>query len=538
MRDSVLLLTIFCGLAAAQSTPPAKDEKPASVAGVVTDALSGQPIPRAHVSIEIFTSTMPRSFTALSKADGSFSISDIPPGEYSLSARHTGFVRWPTAQTRLAVRAGHDRADVAVKLMPAGAITGRVLDADGQPMEFVNVVISGSPASNANSNATTDDNGRFRIGGLPPGKYRVQASPREFPFPAEIRTDGTKEAHYSATYYPGSLDRKSAVRVEVQPGVETNSIDIHMVPTPIVCVSGTVSGFPEGEHVQVLPSAQQASGGFGARSDQAKPDGTFQIWRLAPGKYRLIAMTQGRERVQSAPVYIEVAGSNIEHLELKMVPPSDIPGVLEFDDDQARQPLEPPPGGPKFPPQPLRIGLTPLDYGGSQQPVEVAPVNTFTMKRLQPGRYRISVNRGGVYVKSLRLGTVEMDGDTLDLTRGSSGATLTILLSSAIGSMSGTVQNENGPLPNAPVYLIRDNLALRGTPTIYGPSSRSGNDGTYSISGVAPGKYRVIAINPADAVPLNDILDEDSNDSADVVEVHERETVTKDLRVRASENAP
>ena len=44
---------------------------------------------------------------------------------------------------------------------------------------------------------TSDEKGKFRISGVPPGRYRVTANPAVKPFPAEIRTDGTSKVHYA-----------------------------------------------------------------------------------------------------------------------------------------------------------------------------------------------------------------------------------------------------------------------------------------------------------------------------------------------------
>ncbi|MEM8994230.1 MAG: carboxypeptidase regulatory-like domain-containing protein [Acidobacteriota bacterium] len=53
-----------------------------------------------------------------------------------------------------------------------GAIVGRVLDRDGQPM--ANVVVTGARLDGSNMRTeVTDNGGRFRLGLLPPGEYRV-----------------------------------------------------------------------------------------------------------------------------------------------------------------------------------------------------------------------------------------------------------------------------------------------------------------------------------------------------------------------------
>jgi len=114
----------------------------------------------------------------------------------------------------IAIASGDKKDAGKLKLTPTGALTGRVLDVDGSPME--GLLVRAESSTRNQFPARTDDGGMFRIGGLPPGKYRVIAQPESLPLPPEIRTDGTAEVHYSATYYPNALSAKEASRVEVR----------------------------------------------------------------------------------------------------------------------------------------------------------------------------------------------------------------------------------------------------------------------------------------------------------------------------------
>ncbi len=151
--------------------------------------------------------------------EGKFSIAGIAPGSYSVSGERVGFAG---GRARVALKADDKKSDLEVKLTPVGAITGRVTDAEGEPVERASVIAEGAEKKES----STDENGQFRIGGLAPGKYRVKASYessmyRFYFMRPEIRADGTTEALNATTYYPGVLTAKQAGKVEVRAGGES-----------------------------------------------------------------------------------------------------------------------------------------------------------------------------------------------------------------------------------------------------------------------------------------------------------------------------
>jgi hypothetical protein len=76
-----------------------------------------------------------------------------------------------------------------LKLIPLGAISGRVADAGGEPVQLANVPVEGVEEEET----TTDKNGRYRIAGL-------------------------------RTYYPGAATSAEATRVSVPAGGEVTGI--------------------------------------------------------------------------------------------------------------------------------------------------------------------------------------------------------------------------------------------------------------------------------------------------------------------------
>jgi protocatechuate 3,4-dioxygenase beta subunit len=354
--------------------------------------------------------------------------------------------------------------------------------------------------------------------------------------PPEIRTDGTVEVNYAQTYYPNSRTEKGAGRVEVQAGAEIGGIGIQLVRAPIVGVSGTVAGMPRGAERMMIEMRQ----GWSVRGGGAvKEDGTFQIWRLDPGKYTITGTWNSNgQRMRTAPVEIEVAQANIEHIELRVIPPSDIAGHVEFEDEKAKQPPQPPQGRlqtnqqtsqqtiPPKPP-PLRLNVSDASGGPSPQPVMVGEDGSFRLEGLPPGRYRLIPAWGAVYVKSMRLGQTAIDGNLLDLTNGSAGAALSVLVSSATGEISGTVSDDKGPVAGVRVALLQADAEGFTFPRL----AATGEDGSYRLTGIAPGKYKLAAGGETDFQTLQ-ALEPDDDSPVELVEVHAADKLTRDLKQR------
>jgi hypothetical protein len=546
MRNRIALILLLAVIGRPQTAPPTG--KPAAVSGVVTNSLTGAPILRAHVSLRFMGNGMQsnneqRVYGALTNGEGKFSIAQLPPGRYAISTDRVGFVMPPgtgaagqPASQGVILAEGQNRDDLKLALTPTGAIIGRVLDSEGQPVQGASVGVEGGQGGG--NSATSDEKGQYRIGGLAPGKYRVRATPQNLPFPPEIHTDGTQDIHYSPTYYPDSLFEKSAPRLEVQSGADVSNIDIHLVRTPIVTVSGVVTGLPPGnKNVMIQVGRQSTGGGYSTQGGNGvKPDGKFQVWRLDPGKYTLTAMTSNMgsaSRLQSGPVDIEVTDTNIEHLELRMIPPFDLTGQIRFEDEAARQPQAPPtkPGSqtpPPAPPRSIRLqSPNGVMMGPSNINVPIGADDSFAFEKLQPAKYRLALSWMPAYIRAVRMGDTETEGDVLDLRNGSGGP-ITIMVSSVTGEISGTVNDSHGPAAKARIAMVSDPPERLQFPRVY----MTDDNGVYTIRLLPPGKYKLIVID--DDANLNQLQPgrglEDYDDIAVPVDVHAGDKLTKDLK--------
>lgn len=128
--------------------------------GVVRD-LAGGVVEGAHLS----------SGPAHTRSDqaGAFTLW-VAPGEVTVAARADGY----TDATEVGVAPGH-AFDLVV--LPEAVLRGRVVLADnGTPVAGARVVVSAAGVFNTQrGDTTTDEHGRFRVHGLPPGAYKAEA---------------------------------------------------------------------------------------------------------------------------------------------------------------------------------------------------------------------------------------------------------------------------------------------------------------------------------------------------------------------------
>jgi len=154
----------------------------------------------------------------LTDETGAFEFVDLPTGNFSLSADKPGFItsRYPE-QTRtmrgnrpLQVSDGQTLTGIIVPMYRGGAITGRVIDAHGDPVEFAQIQMlraaaRGLPQSRGGT--ATNDLGEFRAPKLEPGSYFIVAVQRN------QQPDDPSDAASLPTFYPGvvALDQAQPI---------------------------------------------------------------------------------------------------------------------------------------------------------------------------------------------------------------------------------------------------------------------------------------------------------------------------------------
>jgi hypothetical protein len=234
-----------------------------SVEGSVFDASTGNGI--AGVKVELLRATSPFYETS-TDGGGRFRFDSIPEADYSV--RYQCPSHWLTAGPT-DYRAFHvgpgEPVKLEVKMMPWSKISGRVVDARGNPVPFGRVELSGagmvangriywrsswggggggglSDAFFGMTHASnTDARGTFEVQ-LMPGAYRLAALPPESLKPPDREPDGPALV-WARTYYPGVADMEAASKIVVLPAGGVSDVQLRLTAVPArtrfaVCLSG------------------------------------------------------------------------------------------------------------------------------------------------------------------------------------------------------------------------------------------------------------------------------------------------------------
>lgn len=235
-----------------QRQPPRDRAEPATgtarIRGRVVAAEDGRPIRRAMVRVSAPALREQRG--TFTDPDGRYELADLPAGRFTVTAFKAGFVTISHGQTRpyemgrpidVRDRQTIDRIDF---VLPRGAaITGRIVDEYGepvaggavQPMQLRYVNGRRQPTMTGNGMFQTPDTGEFRLWGLTPGDYLIQASVNSGGGPV----DTDDRSGYAPTYYPGTANPAEAQTVRVEVGQTLSGIEIMLTPARAVRITGT-----------------------------------------------------------------------------------------------------------------------------------------------------------------------------------------------------------------------------------------------------------------------------------------------------------
>ena len=487
------LLLFFCPDALLSFQHPAGETtKPPFVEGRVIDAKSGEAVKKALV---ILRRGKDRGIGAYSDAAGNFAFQPVEPGLYALSAERDGYIADPGAKpTIVNLKPGDPESSLLLKLLRTGAISGRVLDTDGEPVMGANIQIHAASQKKGPARpgfaATTNDRGEYRAFNLPPDKYRISVSyTRGLHHPnvniqrATDLSGAVAEEAYAVTYYPGTVSTRDAAIVQIESGTDLAGFDLQLRRMRAVRVRGTVTG-PGGAATGFIAISLQPAGGEGQFSQAfvLSPEGRFDLGGVLPGRYLLTADAPMTQKTLAARRVVEVGENGLDGVQLTLAEPQKLNGRILV------------PEGRKLPS--LLVTLSSRERqdhqgGGMAQPTSDG---SYTLPNVPPGDYDVALAATGpaddLYIASIRMG----DSDVL--TGGvhvvGALAELEITLKANGGTLECSVSNSNQePLPDAQVVLLPD-PPRQSQMALYG-ECRTDATGACTLTGVTPGDYHVFA---------------------------------------------
>ena len=219
-----------------------------TVTGRVIEAPSGDdPAKGIRKSLVILKHGQEPGICAYSDDKGNYLL-QAEPGAYSVTVERDGYVVSSQSQTKtITVQPGQATAGVNLELIRTGAISGRVVDPDGEPMPRASVQLRFVRERRRGPflGAVTDDRGAYRIFQIPPGKYHLSVAYQAAFQQREIKLqtpDGTAEESYGTTYFPGTSDFAQAAAIDIPAGADLAGVDLQLQRVRAVHIRGRVSG--------------------------------------------------------------------------------------------------------------------------------------------------------------------------------------------------------------------------------------------------------------------------------------------------------
>lgn len=524
-----------------QAPPPAT----ATIRGHVTAGDTGQPLRKAQVRLiqtggfqPGATGTGRENRLATTDADGLYEIKDLPAGRYVLSASKASYVGLQWGQPQVGdggkpfdVLVGQTIERVDFTLPRGGVITGRIVDEFGEPLSGLQVgaiqsrLVSGQRQMVPSGRmATTDDLGEFRLYGVTPGQYYVQATWRRLGSGDPTSVDQTG---YPPTYFPGTVNVGDAQRITVAAGQTISDLAMMLSSIKTARIEGIVvdSGGRPVTGVSLTIGQTMAGGGNMMNGAGVRPDGTFIIASVAPGDYTL-RVQPGQGAKEYATMKLTVGSEDIKDLRLVTAPPSTISGRVILDSAQAQS----------LPNTPLSLISMPRDQMimGGFQPTRVADDLSFELIATI-GRNSINVMNlpPGWSVRAIRINGLDVIDEGIDVKASENVTGVELELTNKVTTISGLVTDGRGEASRDYTAVIFPSDNRRWTPgSRYMRSMRPDQDGRFKVSGLPPGDYLIIAIDRLQQGQSSDPeFLERIRSKATAFMVNEGETKSIDLKV-------
>lgn len=436
-----------------------------SVSGNVTNRATGEGIEGAMVFMGAVKPSGPQreGQQVVTTEGGAFKIEGLADGEYVISPSKYGFYSLMLATVKVS---GDTRFDL--QMFPPVSLRGRVLDPEGKPAEGVVVKLVG-----ASPETMTNEEGAFVIEDVPPGLWKVSATPVE----AELKD----EERVVTTYYPSAVEPSQAQSIRVEDAA-LSGYDIRLKTARVRTIRGVVvdaQGNPEQNATVVLFKRASVAEAIawdpkppGEKHLLAGDDGSFEFREVAEGDWLLRAIVPARDPETNRPRYRDgLAELIVERSDITDVKIRTREGFpLDITADWGDSP-------PAKPRQAL-VNLVPLD---GQYPVD---------GEVFGGRYFIGPGFSfrepdGFYTAAAMLDNHDVLGQVVEL---SGPTSLRMIYKPGGSSVRGTVEGvENGAYMN--VVLVADGPSA---PMIAFGAQCDG-DGRFNIPDVPPGEYVAIA---------------------------------------------
>ncbi|MGC2195480.1 MAG: hypothetical protein WA628_12455, partial [Terriglobales bacterium] len=437
--------------------------------------------------------------SVLTDPEGRFEFPALPESEIVLTARKPGFFNdlelHPEVFRPEIVHLGADTSSLVLKLLPESTVFGHVATVKGEPIEdspmriFQEHIVDGRKRWELRGQATTDEDGQFRIANLIPGQYLLVTGPDlsgarlSFGRMRSVPAEG-----FGTMFYPGVPDMDAATPLVVAGGQQVQA-DFALKAEPIFRVSGLVVG---------LATGMAAGLQFVSRSGEVQgvnlqmPTGKFEA-QVPGGAYVLqlrASDSSGQAMVSDLPL---VVNADVEGVSLVLSPSITLPvnvalrptGAAEAQNSLDRlSVISPGLSSVRLISTEKRIQAEEFQADRNQQS------GALSVHNLSPGRYSVEIAPiPPWYVRAVTSGATDLLREDLVISSGRRPDPLEVILRDDGAGLRGMIRVDRQPAGGT-VLLFSDQASLA-----HAQIAVTQNGAEFLFTGLAPGDYKVLALD-------------------------------------------
>jgi hypothetical protein len=533
------MLTRILALAALCASLGLAGDDTASIAGQVLNSVTQAPVKGARVYLRR-AGRDKVAYAAVTSAEGRFAVNDIAPGGYRLDAECDGYAGRTAGRGRrktLVLGAGQIEKELTIRIVPLGAISGRVLDESGMPKAGAQVTLlvlrnseeDGATTALLAGMVQSNDLGEYRLHGLNSDRYVLCAEQRTKPIDWDANARPASSAPqpvYLCSYWSDAISPARATPIDLAPGANLTGIDMSMHPCPQVNVRGRVVPAPGKAGIRAAAADMIAPASFMLHNHESKLDaeGRFSFSSVAPGIYYLTAAYVAGEVRHQGRLKLDVGADPIDDLQVAVSPYRHF-SVVFVSERSAKIDYS-------------RVGLSLPRQDSSWNTLMNRDGTFVTQRGIESGVYpwRVTGLPNNMYVKTAKLGDSDVTHSDLDLSQPVA-AKLEFTLSPDGGEVQGIVTDEKSePVEEATVVLIPSG-EQRGRIRLY-QNTESDWQGRFAIYGIAPGDYKLFAWEQVKSGRWYDAAFMKPLESSGVeISIREKATETRTLKAIPAETA-
>jgi hypothetical protein len=352
---------------------------------------------------------------------------------------------------------------------PSSAIIGNVLGPDGTPVSaditVYRIAIANGIAKRTVSCATqTKADGTYECSSRSPGRYLVFASPKQ-------KRKSSQSTLLAPMLFSNTTSVDQATAMVLQAN-DRQSANFFLQASNVSTLRLLLKDKPKGARVVLsLPGETfDVEEPFPARYD---PDsGVITISAVPDGQYRISAFWPSGAKEIKASALIQVGPAPQKDIVLSAESVGSITGTLTFQNEAG-----------KSLPQEILLEKMPLSESLEFRE-KLKSDGSFTFTGIPSGTYCVQVPEvNGAYVHNLVVQGKTVDGSVFSILDGQTNTRLNVLLSSDVGSISGTVDHEVADGIDKKFVLM---LSAESKLVSLIPINK---DGQFNAPSQAPGEY-------------------------------------------------